>query len=52
MHTLPADSKLTVSRSFFLRLRDQGRAHAQGWLAGNHTAIGRRSTLDLAQAFY
>ena len=52
MHALPADSKLTVNRSFFLRLRDQGRAHAQGWLAGNHAAIGRRSTLDLAQAFY
>lgn len=49
-HALPSDSKLTVNRSFSLRLRDQGRTHAQGWLAGNHAAIGRRSTLDLARA--
>lgn len=52
MQDLPADSKLTVNRAFFLRLRDQGREHARQWLAGQHTAVGRQSSLDLAQTFY
>lgn len=49
---LPADSKLAVSRPFFEKLRDEGRAHAKRWLEGNHNEVGRTSTLDLGKLFY
>jgi NTE family protein len=52
MGELPAESKLAANLSFFLRLRDDGRAHAQDWLAANSAAIGRQSTLDLAKIYY
>lgn len=52
MQDLPADSKLTVNRAFFLRLRDRGRDHARTWLEQHRDALGRRSSLDLAQTFY
>lgn len=49
---LPADSKLAVSRPFFEKLRDQGRAHAKRWLQGNRDEVGRTSTLNLGKLFY
>lgn len=49
---LPAESKLTVNRAFFERLRDSGREHAQDWLAQHRASVGRASTLDLEQLFY
>ena len=52
MSELPADSKLAANLPFFLRLRDDGRRHAEAWLAEHGTALGRRSTLDLAQIYY
>ena len=52
MQDLPADSKLTVNRAFFLRLRDHGREHTRRWLEQHLDALGRRSSLDLAQTFY
>ena len=48
MSELPADSNL----AFFQRLRDDGRQHAQAWLTANGSALGRRSTLDLAKIYY
>lgn len=49
---LPADSKLTVSLPFFERLRDNGRTHAQEWLAKHGASIGTQPSLDLAKLFY
>jgi NTE family protein len=49
---LPADSKLAVSLPFFEHLRDNGREHAQQWLARHRADIGRRNSLDLRQLFY
>jgi NTE family protein len=49
---MPADSKLAVNLPFFEKLRDQGRAHAQAWLAAHRTQVGRSATLDLMQLFY
>ena len=52
LKTLPAESKLAVNLSFFERLRDSGRAHAEDWLKTNHAHLGHRATLDLEQLFY
>lgn len=52
LKTLPANSKLSVNLPFFEELRDNGRAHAQAWLAGQRAAIGRHATLDLGKLFY
>jgi NTE family protein len=52
MGELPAESKLAANLAFFLRLRDDGRAHAHAWLAANGAALGRQSTLDLAKVYY
>ncbi len=49
---LPADSKLSVSRPFFERLRDSGREHAQQWLVTNRASVGKEATLDLGKLFY
>jgi len=49
---LPADSKLAVSLPFFEHLRDNGREHAQQWLARHRGDVGRRNSLDLRQLFY
>ncbi len=48
---LSASSRLTAEFGFLLRLRDLGRAAAQGWLAQHYDAIGQRSTLDLKAAY-
>ena len=52
LKTLPADSKLSVNLPFFEELRDNGRAHAQAWLAEQRHAVGRTATLDLGKLFY
>lgn len=49
---LPADSKLSVSRPFFERLRDSGREHAQQWLVTHRANVGKEATLDLGKLFY
>jgi len=49
---LPAESKLNVSLEFFEALRDDGRSHAEAWLASRGDAVGQRATLDLAKLFY
>ncbi len=49
---MPANSKLAVNLPFFAKLRDQGRAHAQAWLAAHRAQIGRSATLDLMKLFY
>ncbi|PKO32241.1 MAG: esterase [Betaproteobacteria bacterium HGW-Betaproteobacteria-7] len=49
---MPADSKLAVNLPFFEKLRDQGRAHAQAWLATHSMQVGRSATLDLMKLFY
>ncbi len=40
-------SKFDTRWEFLVRLRDLGRARAEGWLAENLDAVGVRSTLDL-----
>ena len=52
MSELAPETKLAASLSFFQRLRDDGRAHAKTWLAAKRSAIGHRSTLDLAKIYY
>jgi NTE family protein len=52
LKTLSPDSKLVVNLPFFERLRDSGREHAQAWLEMHRTALGRKSTLDLAALYY
>lgn len=49
---LPSESRLTVSRPFFERLRDDGRTHARNWLASHRDDLGRRASLDLGRLFY
>ena len=49
---LPAESKLSVNLEFFEALRDDGRAHAEAWLANRGEAVGQRATLDLGKLFY
>jgi NTE family protein len=49
---MPAESKLAVNLPFFEKLRDQGRAHAQAWLAAHRSQVGRSATLDLMKLFY
>ncbi len=52
MSELAPESKLAANLSFFQRLHSNGREHAKTWLAAQRTAIGRRSTLDLAKIYY
>jgi len=52
MSELSPESKLAASLSFFQRLHEDGREHAKAWLATRRSAIGRRSTLDLAKIYY
>jgi NTE family protein len=49
---MPANSKLAVNLPFFEKLRDQGRTHAQVWLAAHRAQVGRNATLDLMKLFY
>jgi NTE family protein len=44
---LAVEKTLNTSLPFLLRLKEEGRARAEKWLAQNRTALGRRSTLDL-----
>ncbi|MEC5397469.1 patatin-like phospholipase family protein [Uliginosibacterium sp. H1] len=44
-------SKLSPDRRFLLRLREQGRACAEAWLAENFDALGERSSVDLHTTF-
>lgn len=46
-----ADTRLKAELSFFIELRDLGRASAKEWLAENYDAIGQRATLDLRAAY-
>lgn len=49
---LPVDSKLNISRDFFLELHAVGRAAVRRWLSACGDAPGQRSTLDLGALFY
>jgi NTE family protein len=44
---LNVEKSLNTSLPFLLRLRAEGRAQTDSWLAQNGAALGRRSTLDL-----
>lgn len=48
---LAAESKLTTSLPFLEKLRDQGRARTQAWLAEHFRDLGRRSSVDIATLF-
>ena len=48
---LPGESRLIAHQPFLTHLRDLGRQRAQDWLAQHREAIGRRSTVDLTEAF-
>lgn len=45
-----ASSRLDARWEFFRKLKDLGRAAARTWLDTNYQALGRESTLDLANA--
>ncbi|HEY4039188.1 MAG TPA: patatin-like phospholipase family protein [Burkholderiaceae bacterium] len=47
VNQLAVEKTLNTSLPFLLRLRDEGRARAESWLAQNRSALGRRSTLDM-----
>jgi NTE family protein len=44
-----ASSRMNADWSFFLELKEAGRAVAQKWLTKNYDAIGHRGTLDLKE---
>lgn len=46
-----ASSRLNASWEFFKRLKDLGRTAARHWLTQHYDAVGRRSTLDLPNAY-
>lgn len=48
---LPAGSRLVPDWRMISKLRLDGRQAADAWLAGNHTAVGRRATADLPAVF-
>lgn len=48
---LGALSKIVANQAFLHRLRDAGRAHAQGWLAAHGEAVGRRSSINVGDVF-
>jgi len=52
MSDLTAETRLAVNLKFFMTLRDVGRQHAQTWLQQNFDAIGKRSTVEIADLFY
>jgi NTE family protein len=45
-----ASSRLNARWDFFKKLKDLGRSSARKWLAENFDAVGRESTLDMANA--
>ena len=44
-----SETKMLAHAPFLEMLHDQGRVHAQRWLAEHAHAVGRNSTVDLAQ---
>ncbi len=46
---LGVEKTLNTSLPFLLRLKEDGRARAETWLAQHRAALGRRSTMDLDQ---
>jgi NTE family protein len=46
-----AASRLSAQWGFFKELKDLGRSAARSWLAENYRFIGRKSTLDLRDAY-
>ena len=46
-----AATKMSADFSFFLRLRDAGRAAAKAWLKAHFDAIGQHDTMDLRAEF-
>ena len=46
-----ASSRLNAEWSFFMELKELGRAAAQQWLADNYDAVGVHATLDLRAAY-
>ena len=48
---LAAETRLATGLPFLLRLRDQGRARAQQWLASHYRALGRFSSTDIGDVF-
>jgi NTE family protein len=51
MSELGAASKLNGDWEFLTYLRDQGRAHADAWLAANFDRLGRESTVDIRKEY-
>jgi NTE family protein len=51
MAELGVATKLDPDWEFVSKLRDDGRRKAEEWLDQNFDSIGRKSTIDLAQAF-
>jgi NTE family protein len=49
--TLPGETRLIAHLPFLERLRDLGRARAQGWLDDCAGQVGRRSSADLDRLF-
>lgn len=49
--SLPHETKLTATASFFQFLFRAGREQGEAWLARNRGAIGRRATVDIAGHF-
>jgi NTE family protein len=51
MSELGAASKLNGDWEFLTYLRDQGRDHADKWLAANFDSLGRKSTVDIRKEY-
>jgi NTE family protein len=51
MQKLSVMSKLNADWEFLTHLRDDGREHADAWLAANLDRLGRESTIDLQQRY-
>jgi len=51
INELGTDTKLAASLRFFEMLRDQGRLHAESWMATNLSQVGRQSTVSLPDTF-
>jgi NTE family protein len=51
MRDLSVLSKFNADWDFLLDLKEVGRTHADAWLKQNFDQIGRRSTVDINQAY-
>jgi NTE family protein len=51
MQKLSVMSKLNADWEFLTHLRDDGREHAEAWLAANLDRLGRQSTVDLGERY-